>query len=126
MRRDYGGRRPDRPANVLSTAIPRQRPPDWPLGTAGDDESRLWADLWRRPVAQLWRAQCIAPVVIARYVRVLCANPGSATLAQMEAALGLTPAALARLRVTFEPATAAEPLNADQRAVLALVEDTTA
>ena len=122
MTREYGGRRPDRPANVLSTAIPRVKPPDWPLGTPSADETRLWTDLWRRPVAQLWRAQFTPPVVVARYVRVLVANPGSATLAQMEAALGLTPAALARLKVTFEPAAGEPSLNAAQRAVLELVE----
>jgi hypothetical protein len=122
MTRDYAGRRPERPANVLSAARSRQRPPQWPLGEAEDDELALWADLWHRPAAQLWRSTFTAPVVVARYVRVLCANPGSATLAQMEAALGLTPASLARLRVTFEQPPSREPLTPEQRAVLELVE----
>jgi hypothetical protein len=53
-------------------------------------------------VAALWRSQHIAPVVVARYVRVVCANPASGSLAQMESGLGLTPASLARMHITFE------------------------
>lgn len=104
MTADYRGRRPtDRPSgNVLPVGMSRQRAPAWPLGTASDAEALLWADLWRRPVAHLWRARYIAPVVVARYVRVLLANPASGSLAQMESALALTPASLARLRVSFE------------------------
>ena len=67
-----------------------------------DAESALWIDLWKRPVAHLWRGLYIAPMVIARYVRVLSSNPASGSLAQMESALGLTPASLGRLRVQFE------------------------
>jgi hypothetical protein len=101
--RDYAGRRPvARPANLLPTGISRAKAPDWPFGTPTTDEAALWADLWRRPVAHLWRAQFIAPAVVARYVRVLLRNPAAGSLAQQESALGLTPASLARLRVTFE------------------------
>jgi len=103
MAGDYRGRRPtERAANVLPTTVGRQRPPQWPLGSPSKAETVLWTDLWRRPVAHLWRQMHIAPIVVARYVRVVIATPGSGSLAQMESGLGLTPASLARLRVTFE------------------------
>lgn len=103
MTRDYGGRRPvTRPANVLPTGIGRQKAPAWPFDGPSAAEAALWVDLWRRPVAHLWRGQFIAPMVVARYVRVLCQNPASGSLAQMESGLGLTPASLSRLRVQFE------------------------
>lgn len=103
MSGDYRGRRPaERPSNVLPTTVGRQKPPAWPLGAASKAETALWTDLWRRPVAHLWRQTYIAPVVVARYVRVVVETPGSGSLAQMENGLGLTPASLARLRVTFE------------------------
>lgn len=103
MTRDYGGRRPAaRAANVLPTTVGRQKAPPWPFGEPSEAERALWADLWRRPVAHLWRAQYIAPIVVGRYVRVVVSNPASGSLAQMESALGLTPASLARMHVTFE------------------------
>jgi hypothetical protein len=89
MTGDYRGRRPtERGANVLPTSVGRQKPPPWPLDAMSASESKLWTDLWRRPVAHLWRQTYIAPVVVARYVRVLLANPGSPSLAQMENGLG--------------------------------------
>jgi hypothetical protein len=101
--RDYGGRRPSTsPANVLPTGFSRMSPPAWPFDAPSAAEKVLWVDLWRRPVAHLWRSQHIAPMVVARYVKVLVSNPASGSLAQMESALGLTPASLNRLRVQFE------------------------
>lgn len=118
MTRDYGGRRPTpQSPTVLPTGTSRLKPPPWPLGEASDAELALWCDLWRRPVASLWRSLHIAPIVPARYVRVLLANPAAGSLAQMESGLGLTPAALARMKVTF-----AEPhasLSGEAEAVLA-------
>jgi hypothetical protein len=103
MAGDYRGRRPaERPSNVLPTTVGRQKPPEWPLGAASKDETALWADLWRRPVAHLWRQTYTPTIVVARYVRVVIETPGSGSLAQMENGLGLTPASLARLKVTFE------------------------
>jgi hypothetical protein len=103
MTRDYGGRRPaDHATNVLPTGISRLKPPAWPLGDPNPQELALWVDLWRRPVAHLWRTMYVPPLVVARYVRVVSANPASGSLAQMESGLGLTPAALGRLKVTFE------------------------
>jgi hypothetical protein len=82
--------------------VGRQKPPEWPLDGPDQAESALWADLWRRPVAHLWRQNYIAPIVVARYVRVVLASPGNGSLTQLENGLGLTPASLARLKVTFE------------------------
>jgi hypothetical protein len=103
MSADYRGRRPANPgANVLPVGASRKKAPAWPLGTASASERALWVDLWARPVAHLWRSLHIPPIVPARYVRVVLANPASGSLAQMESGLGLTPAALKRLSVTFE------------------------
>lgn len=118
-RRDYAGRRPTvRSGNVLPTGTSRLAPPDWPLGTPTEAEAELWRELWRRPVAALWRSTFTAPVVVARYVAVLLRNPASGSLAQMESALGLTPASLARMHVTFEEPR--PPLSDTAEAVLAL------
>ena len=103
MTADYRGRRPaSRATNVLPTGTSRLKPPPWPLGDPNPMELDLWVDLWRRPVAALWRSLFVPPLVVARYVRVVVANPASGSLAQMESGLGLTPAALGRLKVTFE------------------------
>jgi hypothetical protein len=100
---DYRGRRPaEGSATTLPTGPSRLKAPSWPFGTPSETELTLWKDLWRRPVAHLWRSQHIAPMVVARYVRVLVANPAAGSLAQMESGLGLTPASLGRLHVSFE------------------------
>lgn len=99
---DYRGRRPaEGSATTLPTRPSRLKAPVWPFGTPSEAESALWRDLWRRPVAHLWRSEHIAPMVVARYVRVLVANPAAGSLAQMESGLGLTPASLGRLHVQF-------------------------
>ena len=54
-------------------------------------------------------AQAIEPDVVARYVSLRYAKPELAALSRMEAELGLTPAALARLRLTVEEPTPAGP-----------------
>jgi hypothetical protein len=118
MTADYRGRRPaQRPSNVLSPRLSRKKAPDWPLGEGAAAELALWCDLWTRPVAGLWRSMHTPPVVVGRYVRVLLANPASGSLAQMESALGLTPASLRRLQITFEDA-AAPAGNDDVTALL--------
>ena len=100
---EYRGRRPnDSSGTILPTGPSRLRAPVWPLGNPSDAELALWRDLWRRPVATLWRNRYTPPLVVARYVRVLVANPASGSLAQMENGLGLTPASLGRLHVSFE------------------------
>jgi hypothetical protein len=100
---DYRGRRPaDTSGTTLPTGPSRLKAPAWPLGVASEAELALWRDLWRRPVATLWRGRYTPPLVVARYVRVLVANPAAGSLAQMENGLGLTPASLGRLHVSFE------------------------
>jgi hypothetical protein len=100
---EYRGRRPaDASGTILPTGPSRLKAPVWPLGDPSDAELGLWRDLWRRPVATLWRNRYTPPLVVARYVRVLVANPASGSLAQMESGLGLTPASLGRLHVSFE------------------------
>jgi hypothetical protein len=115
---DYRGRRPaEGSATTLPTGPSRLKAPAWPFGTPSEAELALWRDLWRRPVAHLWRSQFIAPAVVARYVRVLVANPAAGSLAQMESGLGLTPASLARLHVSFEAPHA--PLSDEAERLLA-------
>lgn len=117
MTRDYGGRRPQRGSSVLPTGVSRKKPPAWPLAEVDDFELGYWRDLWSRPVAHLWRSMHVAPLIVARYVRVLRSNPASASLTQMESALGLTPAALRRLQVTFEEPSA-DSTDDDVKALL--------
>jgi hypothetical protein len=100
---EYRGRRPtDASGTTLPTGPSRLKAPAWPLGEASEAELTLWRDLWRRPVASLWRNRYTPPLVVARYVRVLVVNPAAGSLAQMESGLGLTPASLGRLHVQFE------------------------
>lgn len=87
----------------------KRTPPAWPLGEPTPDEAKLWRDLWRRPIAAMWWAQRVPPVIIRRYVQALVrdANDPKAklgsTLARLEGELGLTPGALARLHLKVEP-----------------------
>jgi hypothetical protein len=96
--------------DTLPASGPGRRAPNWPLGEATPAETALWRDLWSRPIAAAWHSQRIAPIVIARYVRTVLASPSHAALTAMEAGLGLTPAALARLHLRVEPATEPEPV----------------
>jgi hypothetical protein len=115
---DYRGRRPaEGSATTLPTVPSRLKAPPWPFGTPSEVERQLWRDLWKRPVAHLCRSTFIAPAVVARYVKVLCANPAAGSLAQMENGLGLTPASLARLGVQF--AQPRRPLSDEAKALLA-------
>lgn len=116
---DYRGRRPALAANVLPTGQSRKKAPPWPLDEHDDLELALWTDLWARPVAHLWRSMHIAPIVVCRYVRVVLSNPASGSLAAMESALGLTPASLRRLQVTFEP----PPLVSENDEIAAIIAE---
>ncbi len=96
---------------LLPARGPRSRP-RWPFPGPSEAETALWRSLWRRPVANVWATQRVEPSIIARYVRlalVLPLTPAQcAQLTALESALGLTPAAMARLRLKVEePAPAA-------------------
>lgn len=78
--------------------------PKWPAGRASADESALWRDLWSSPIAAWWHEQRVTPNVVARYVRLSLAKPEHAAVGQIERELGLTPAAMLRLRLVVEPA----------------------
>jgi hypothetical protein len=78
------------------------RPPVWPLGRAAKAEAELWRRLWALPIAAWWWEQKIEAFVVARYVRLALAKPEHAAVSRLEADLGLTPAALLRMRLTVE------------------------
>ena len=62
----------------------------------------MWKRLWKLPVAAFWHEQKIEPSVIARYVRLSLAKPEHATVSKLESDLGLTPAAMLRMRLVVE------------------------
>jgi hypothetical protein len=62
----------------------------------------LWGRLWRLPVACYWWEQRIEPSIVARYVTLAQAKPESPAVSKLEAELGLTPAALLRMRLVVE------------------------
>ena len=84
--------------------------PDWPTShTPSEDELTAWESLWALPQAVAWESLPGAAHVVARYVRLGIAvdamldagEPAAALVAQLrglEADLGMSPAALARLR----------------------------
>jgi hypothetical protein len=77
--------------------------PKWPAGVAAKDEAELWRRLWVTPVAAWWHEQQTPVTVVARYVRLSLAKPEHATVGQLERELGLTPAAMLRMRLMVEP-----------------------
>ena len=104
-------RRNAAPSDAVLRPSCRLRPPKWPLVASNEAQAALWRDLWHRPVALVWHSQRIPPSVVARYVVLACMTPTAAISSQlttMETQLGLTPAAMARLRLRVEePETAA-------------------
>src|SRR6266487_6853795 len=82
--------------------------PKWPSGKPTPAESALWKRLWNLPLAAWWHEQRIEPTIVARYVRLSLKRPEHATVGQLERELGLTPAAMLRMRLMVE-ATEAEP-----------------
>ena len=78
------------------------KPPTWPVGDASAAEKKLWADLWALPIAAYWHETRIAPTVVARYVSLSLSKPEHATVATLERELGLTPAAMLRMRLVVE------------------------
>jgi len=111
-------RRNQAPSDATIPRRTTRKAPDWPYGTPGTDEAALWSSLWRRPIATLWHAQGIEPTIVGRYVRLALSEPMTPSLAaqvgSLETALGLTPIAMARLRLRVEEAPGrpvAEPDN---------------
>ena len=62
----------------------------------------LWARLWKLPVAAYWHELRIEPSVVARYVTLSIEKPESPAVSKLETELGLTPAALLRMRLLVE------------------------
>jgi len=87
---------------VLPAQGSKVAPPAWPLGKPTAPEAALWKRLWALPVAAWWWEQRIDPFVVARYVRVGIDQPQHGALGRLESELGLTPAAMARLRLVVE------------------------
>lgn len=92
----------------LPKAGRKGKPPAFPDGELNDYDAKVWADLWRTPMAVAWDLNNYHRTV-ARYLRVmraaetgLAAGDANATLLgevrQLEDRLGLTPMALLRLR----------------------------
>ena len=77
--------------------------PKWPNGKPSPGEADLWKRLWRLPVAAWWREQQLEPFVVARYVSLAIEKPAHASVSQLEGSLGLTPAAMQRMRLVVEP-----------------------
>jgi hypothetical protein len=105
-------RRQNRGTNPSFAVLPRdlssKRAPKWPFSSPEPAEKKLWADLWSRPIAAVWHSQQIPPAVVARYVHLAVLDAASisprngAALAALENALGLTPAAMARLHLRVD------------------------
>jgi hypothetical protein len=62
----------------------------------------LWKRLWALPIAAWWHETRISPTVVARYVTLAVSKPEHATVGQLERELGLTPAAMLRMRLVVE------------------------
>jgi hypothetical protein len=58
--------------------------------------------LWKLPVAAYWHEVRVEPSVVARYVRLAVGKPEHASVSRLETDLGLTPAALLRMRLVVE------------------------
>jgi hypothetical protein len=86
--------------------------PSWPNGKPTKDEADLWARLWKAPLAAWWHETSVEPFVVASYVSLALGNPAHASVIALARELGLTPAAMQRLRLIVE-APAAEPETAD-------------
>ncbi len=79
------------------------KPPSWPFGKPSAEEATLWGRVWRLPVASYWHVVQVEPAIVARYVRLALERPEHASVSKLESELGLTPAAMARLRLVVEP-----------------------
>lgn len=87
-----------------------QATPAWPFVKPSKPELELWARLWALPVAVYWHDQRIEPTIVGAYVKLATTRPEHASCLALMKELGLTPAALQRLRLIVE---AAEPEAVD-------------
>jgi len=81
--------------------------PEWPFGLAQDDEPNLWAELWRKPQAVMWKNLGLHNQVAA-YVRAFLESvaPGASAglktaVLRMEAEIGLSLPGMGSLRWKF-------------------------
>lgn len=102
-------RNPPETWTVLPAEGCKVKPPPWPMGQPSIAEKALWVALWALPIAAWWHEQRIALTVVGRYVTLSIAKPEHATVGQLERELGLTPAAMLRMRLVVEE-TEAEPV----------------
>jgi hypothetical protein len=76
--------------------------PKWPNGEPTKDEADLWARLWKAPLAAWWHETSVEPFVVASYVSLALESPAHASVIALARELGLTPAAMLRLRLIVE------------------------
>jgi hypothetical protein len=97
-------RRRNRPEEwtVLPSEGCKRAAPKWPSGSPSPAELALWKRLWVLPIAAWWLEQQIEPFIVARYVSLAVSKPAHAAVSRLEADLGLTPAALLRMRLMVE------------------------
>jgi hypothetical protein len=97
-------RRRNRPEDwtVLPAAGCSKPVPKWPSSKASSAETALWKRLWKLPVVAWWHEQKIEPTIVASYVRLASAKPEHASVLKLMTELGLTPAAMLRLRLVVE------------------------
>ena len=76
--------------------------PTWPCGKVSTAQAALWKRLWRLPVAAYWHDQGIEPDVVALFVQLRLERPEHASVTRLATELGLTPAAMLRMRLVVE------------------------
>lgn len=76
--------------------------PKWPTTKASKAEADLWKRLWTLPIAVWWHEQRIEPFVVASYVTLALEKPAHASVLALARELGLTPAAMQRMRLVVE------------------------
>jgi hypothetical protein len=103
---------------ILPFSGTQARPPAWPDGIPSDQELAHWEHLWSLPVSLWWREQRISPLIVADYVRLRASKPEHSTCSQLAKELGLTPAAMLRLRLIVEKPESEPESHADPYAHL--------
>jgi len=73
----------------------------------------LWKRLWKLPVAAWWHEQQVDSGIVAAYVRLAVSKPEHASTLKLMVELGLTPAAMLRLRLVVEVPEAESKPSAD-------------